>query len=78
MQSERRVDGVIHVSTFACAPDAMLGKMLELEAKLRGVPLVTLTLDEQTGQAGLDTRVEAFVDMLARRKTGAYNISVHG
>lgn len=78
MQSERRVDGVIHVSTFACAPDAMLGKMLELEAKLRGVPLVTLTLDEQTGQAGLDTRIEAFVDMLARRKTGAYNISVHG
>lgn len=78
MQPERRVDGLIHVTTFACAPDAMVGKLLELEAKARGVPLITLTLDEQTGQAGLDTRIEAFVDMLARRKTGAYNISVHG
>lgn len=72
------IAGLIHVTNFACGPDAMVGKLLELEAKAHGIPLMALTLDEQTGQAGLETRVEAFVDMLARRKTRAHNISLHG
>jgi predicted nucleotide-binding protein (sugar kinase/HSP70/actin superfamily) len=31
-----------------------------------GVPMLTVTLDEHSGEAGLVTRLEAFVDMLER------------
>lgn len=63
------VDGIIHVTAFGCGPDSMVNKMLELEAKRRGtIPFLSLMIDEQTGEAGLATRVEAFTDMLRRRE----------
>ncbi len=33
-----------------------------------GIPTLTLIVDEMTGEAGYLTRVEAFVDLLKRRK----------
>jgi predicted nucleotide-binding protein (sugar kinase/HSP70/actin superfamily) len=33
--------------------------------------LLNLTLDEHTGRAGLETRVEAFIDLLHWRKKNA-------
>jgi predicted nucleotide-binding protein (sugar kinase/HSP70/actin superfamily) len=63
------VDGIIHVTAFGCGPDSMVNKMLELEAKRRGaIPFLSLMIDEQTGEAGLATRVEAFTDMLRRKE----------
>jgi predicted nucleotide-binding protein (sugar kinase/HSP70/actin superfamily) len=64
-----KVDGIIHVTAFGCGPDAMVDKMIELEAKQRGkVPFMSITIDEHTGEAGLMTRIEAFVDMLTLRR----------
>ncbi len=62
-------DGVIHVTAFSCGPDFMVNKLLELEAKkLNKTPFTTLMIDEQTGDAGISTRLEAFVDMVKRQK----------
>lgn len=58
------VDGIIHVTAFGCGPDAMVDKTLELEAKSAGLPFLSLTIDEHTGEGGVQTRLEAFVDML--------------
>lgn len=64
-----KVDGIIHVTAFGCGPDAMVDKLIELEAKQRGkVPFMSITIDEHTGEAGLMTRIEAFVDMLTLRR----------
>jgi len=65
--NKRQVDGVIHVTAFGCGPDAMVGKLLELECKHRNMPFITVTLDEHTGEAGIMTRLEAFVDLLKKR-----------
>lgn len=63
------IDGVIHVTAFSCGPDAIVDKLLELEAKRPGAkPFLALGLDEQTGEAGALTRLEAFVDMLRRKQ----------
>ncbi|NLA26164.1 MAG: hypothetical protein GX878_02090 [Firmicutes bacterium] len=59
-----RVEGIIHVTAFGCGPDAMVDKFVELEAKKKKVPFLTLTIDEHTGEGGIQTRLEAFVDML--------------
>ncbi|MDW7673717.1 MAG: acyl-CoA dehydratase activase-related protein [Bacillota bacterium] len=66
---DHQVDGIIHVTAFGCGPDAMVDKLLELEAKERGqVPFMSLTIDEHSGEAGVATRIEAFVDMIRLRK----------
>lgn len=62
------VDGIIHVTAFGCGPDAMVGKLIELEAKQRAVPNICISLDEHTGEAGVLTRLEAFVDILKYRR----------
>lgn len=70
--NEQRVDGIIHVTAFGCGPDAMVDKLMELECKNRGrMPFLTLSLDEHTGEAGVMTRIEAFVDMLRLRRGAA-------
>lgn len=66
---EKMIDGLIHVTAFGCGPDAMVDKLLELDCRKQDrLPYLSLCLDEHTGVAGVMTRLEAFVDMLVRRK----------
>jgi predicted nucleotide-binding protein (sugar kinase/HSP70/actin superfamily) len=62
------VDGLVAVIAFGCAPDSGLAPVLGQAARQAGVPMLTLTLDEHSGEAGLVTRLEAFVDMLERKR----------
>ena len=62
------IDGLVHVSAFGCGPDAMVDKVLELECKEHNRPFLSITIDELTGDAGVSTRIEAFVDMLIHRQ----------
>ena len=65
---QRNVDGLISVSAFGCAPDSVMLSVLAHAARHANKPYMSLVLDEHSGQAGLITRLEAFVDMLLRRK----------
>lgn len=62
------IDGLLAVVAFGCAPDSGMAPVLSQAARRAGVPMLTLTLDEHSGEAGLVTRLEAFVDMLARKQ----------
>jgi predicted nucleotide-binding protein (sugar kinase/HSP70/actin superfamily) len=62
------VDGLLAVVAFGCAPDSGLAPVLNQAARKAGVPMLTLTLDEHGGEAGIITRLEAFVDMLERKQ----------
>lgn len=65
----RDADGVICVVSFGCGPDSLMVDVVRRAAKEIGqVPFSVITLDEHTGEAGLLTRLEAFVDMLRRRR----------
>lgn len=63
----KTVDGVIHLMIFSCGPDSIAGEMAaRLAKKNPDIPLLQLVFDELTGEAGMRTRIEAFVDMLRR------------
>lgn len=64
LEQKKKIDGIIHVTAFGCGPDSMVDKTLELEAKAAALPFLSLTIDEHTGEGGVWTRLEAFVDML--------------
>lgn len=68
--SKRQIDGIIFHSACLCGPDALIGDLLEkyLGRAENAPPLLKLTVDEHTGYAGLQTRVEAFLDLLEWRK----------
>lgn len=65
---KKNIDGIIHITAFGCGPDAMVDKLIELEAKQRNVPFICISVDEHTGEGGILTRLEAFVDMLNYRR----------
>jgi len=68
IDAKTAVDGIIHITAFGCGPDAMVDKTLEIEAKRAGLPFLSLAIDEHTGEGGVQTRVEAFIDMLKIKK----------
>lgn len=61
-------DGVIHLSPFTCMPEIVADGILEKVSKDYNIPVLTLSIDEQTGLAGITTRIEAFIDMLKTKK----------
>lgn len=68
----QEVDGIIQLAAFGCGPDALIGELIERKAKRRDdLHFMSLNLDEHTGEAGLLTRLEAFVDMLRWEVKGA-------
>jgi predicted nucleotide-binding protein (sugar kinase/HSP70/actin superfamily) len=64
-----KVDGVIHLSAFACGPESVVGEVVARRLHEHQISFLHINLDEHTGEAGFATRVEAFLDLLARRKT---------
>ncbi|AGB40571.1 hypothetical protein Halha_0597 [Halobacteroides halobius DSM 5150] len=63
--NREEIDGIIQLTAFGCGPDSLVGEMIEREAKTRSnQPFMSLNLDEHTGEAGLITRLEAFIDMI--------------
>lgn len=66
--SDSIVDGIAAVAAFGCAPDSVMLGVVAQAAHEAGVPYLSIILDEHSGEAGLVTRLEAFVDMLVRRK----------
>lgn len=62
------VDGIIYVLSFACGPDSLIQVLLEHELRSKPIPVMPLVIDEHSAEAGMITRVEAFIDMLQRKK----------
>lgn len=60
----RMADGVIHLTAFGCGPDSIIGKMMETDCEKYKIPFMTLRVDEHTGESHVQTRLEAFIDML--------------
>lgn len=60
--------GVIHVASFGCGPDSLVGELIERHMRrAKTMPFLFLTIDEHTGEAGVVTRLEAFWDMISWR-----------
>jgi len=58
------IDGAIEISSFACGCDAVIKEFVEKEFKGNKIPFLYLMIDEQTGEAGIQTRLEAFMDTI--------------
>lgn len=66
--SKSEADGIIHISPFTCMPEIMAQNIFPSIRRDNDVPVLSLVMDEQTGSAGYVTRLEAFVDLIERKK----------
>ena len=58
------ITGAIEISSFACGCDAVLKEFVEKKFRESKIPFLYLIIDEHTGEAGFQTRLEAFIDTL--------------
>lgn len=66
--AKNRYDGVIQVQPFSCMPEIVAESILPTVSKDLGIPTFCLIVDEHSGDAGVHTRLEAFVDLLLRKR----------
>jgi len=66
--ADRGFDGVIQLAPFTCMPEIISQSILPAVSMDKEIPILTLFFDEHSGDAGLQTRLEAFVDLLIRKK----------
>ena len=64
---KKGVAGLIHIAAFACGPEALIGELIRRECQNHKLPLLQINIDEHSGEAGLLTRVEAFLDLIIAR-----------
>ena len=62
------IDGVIFLVIFACSPDSLISELIMRDMKVVGLPFLEITMDEHSGEAGMITRIEAFVEMAGIKK----------
>lgn len=66
--AEKGFDGIVHVKSAGCTPEIDIMPVLQNISADYKIPVLYLTYDSQTSDTGLDTRLEAFYDMISMRK----------
>jgi len=61
---ENDFNGVIQLLPFGCMPEITIRPILEKIHQKGKIPFLSLSLDEQVAEAGINTRLEAFVDVV--------------
>lgn len=76
LYGKKGFDGVVQLAPFSCIPEIVAKPILAQVSQDIGIPVLTVFLDEQTGQAGLQTRLEAFVDLLRQKRERVEGIAI--
>lgn len=66
--AEKKYDGVIHIKSSFCTPEIGVMPILRRIAKDYNIPLLFFSFDANTSKIGIETRLEAFYDMIEMRK----------
>ncbi|MFC1592947.1 acyl-CoA dehydratase activase-related protein [Candidatus Omnitrophota bacterium] len=74
---EDSADGVIGLMAFGCGPDSLMMDVVRRRAaRLRAVAFMCLTMEEHTSETGIITRLEAFLDMIYRKRRRGTKVCV--
>ncbi|MEW6068532.1 MAG: CoA protein activase [Nitrospirota bacterium] len=65
---KQKIDGVVHIMPFTCMPELVASTILHRISADLNYPILSLTFDEHVSEANIQTRLEAFVDLLERKK----------
>lgn len=69
MAHNQGYDGAIQIFPSGCMPEVVSKAILPSISRDKDFPIMTLVMDEMSSDAGYTTRIEAFLDLLERRKS---------
>ncbi|WP_392486631.1 2-hydroxyglutaryl-CoA dehydratase [Haloimpatiens sp. FM7315] len=68
LSHKKGFNGAIQIFPSGCMPEIVSKAILPSIAKDENFPIMSLVMDEMSGESGYITRIEAFLDLLERRK----------
>ena len=68
--AKENFDGVVHLSPLTCMPEVTVEPVLNILSKKYELPIYRFPIDENNFEAGFNTRLETFVELLKRKKLG--------
>ena len=66
--AKNHYDGIIHVKSAGCTPEIDAMPVLQKISEDYKIPIIYFSFDSQTSDVGINTRIEAFYDMMMMRK----------
>lgn len=67
--SKKGIDGIIHIKSFSCVPEINAMPTLSKISDEYNVPILYLSFDGENNISNIDTKIEAFKDMIKVKKT---------
>ncbi len=64
------LDGVVILAPFGCGAESFVAALIERRVRDQRLASLALNVDEHTSALGMITRLEAFCDLLERKKSG--------
>lgn len=66
--SQKGIDGIIHIKSFSCVPEINAIPILSQISEDYNTPIIYLSFDGENNIANIDTKLEAFYDMIKSKK----------
>lgn len=65
--AKQNLAGIIHILPLSCMPEIVAQGIMPQISTEQNIPILSLVVDEHSGETGFQTRLEAYVDLLQRR-----------
>ena len=66
--AQKQYDGIIHIKSFGCTPEINAMQILERISSDYNIPIIYFSFDSEDNRVAMETRLEAFNDMLKEKK----------
>ena len=66
--AQKGYDGIIHIKSFGCTPEINAMPILERISNDYNIPIIYFSFDSQDSEVAINTRLEAFYDMIVQKK----------
>ena len=61
-------DGILHLKSFGCTPEISAMSIMPFISDEYGIPIIYMSFDAEDNEVGVDTRLEAFYDMIKMKR----------
>ena len=65
---DNKYDGIIHIKSSFCTPEIGSMNIINKMCEENNMPILFMSMDTNTSKVGIETRIEAFYDMIEMRK----------
>ena len=66
--AKKGFDGILHLKSFGCTPEISAMSILPKISDEYNIPILYFSFDAEDNEVGVDTRLEAFYDMIKSKK----------